>query len=427
MERQTGWLLHGAALLLLAACGGGSGYTGAPVVRTPPAPVVRYTVVSAGGTHSCGYTGQDSVACWGGNAAGQIGNNATSTTITHPFVTDLSDGIDGAWPASAGGRHTCALGVRLGGGPFLWNTVVFCWGDNSSGQLGDGTLTNSTGPTPVMNAANGDVVAGSYVRAGGSHSCGFGHPTGALYCWGDNSSGQLGNGTTTNSTAPVAVTGGPAFSAAAPNAPPVSALTAGASHTCAVISAGAAYCWGSNANGQLGNGTTTNSATPVPVGGGLSFPLSKDRADTVLSAGAGHTCGVTIGGTAYCWGSNSDGQLGNGTTTDSVLPVRVGGNISFKNVSAGARHSCGVDNASVVYCWGANASGQLGDGTTTSRPRPVAVINGVGFNVASAGGQHSCGVTGGGIAYCWGDNSYGQLGDGATISTTVPVKVADQP
>ena len=430
MKRRTGWLQHAAALLLLAACGGGDAYTAAPVppvMPQPPARVVYYTIVSAGGTHTCGYTGGASVACWGGNASGQIANNTTSATTTLPFVTDLSDGIDGGWPASAGGHHTCALGVHRGGGPSVWNAVVHCWGDNSSGQLGDGTLTNSTAPRPVANAANGDVVDHSYVRAGGSHSCGFGHPPGALYCWGDNSSGQLGNGTTTNSTTPVAVLGGTAFPTSAPNAAIVSALTAGASHTCIVSTIGAAYCWGSNASGQLGNGTTTNGATPVPVAGGLAFPASGDWADKVLSAGTSHTCGVTVGGTAYCWGSNSDGQLGNGTTTDSALPVAVGGGISFRSISAGARHSCGVDTAGLVYCWGANASGQLGDGTTTIRPAPVSIIDGTGFTAASAGAKHSCGVTAGGVAYCWGDNSYGQLGDGATISSTVPVKVAHQP
>ena len=419
MKAMTGWLIYGAAALVLVACGGvNSGYapgpTGSP--NPPPAAVTGYLSIRAGGMHSCGWDGGN-VYCWGDNTFGQLGDGTTTgRPMPAGFVPGLDDGIDGSWSASAGDRHTCALGVRLVTGKF--KDVVFCWGDNSSGQLGDGTLANSTKPVPVASAANGDVVDDVYVNAGGSHSCGLSRATGLAYCWGDNSAGQLGDGTTMNSATPVTVVGGVSFSA--PNATvSIPILMAGARHTCGLTPTGAAYCWGSNAHGQLGDGTTTDSSHPIAVGGSASF--------SNLSAGGGHTCGVAAEGVAYCWGSNSNGQLGNGTNTDSSLPVAVGGGLAFAEVSAGTGHTCGVTKAGAAYCWGSNATGQLGDGTTMSRLTPAPVINGVEFAAVSAGGQHSCGATTAGVGYCWGDNSFGKLGAGATNMSTVPVKVTGQP
>src|SRR5437016_41827 len=151
-------------------------------------------------------------------------------------------------------------------------------------------------------------------------------------------------------------------------------VSAGGVHTCGVTSGGAGYCWGSNSVGQLGDGTTTNRSSPVPVGGGVSFAA-------VGAAGGAHTCGVTAGGVAYCWGCNSNGQLGDGTTTDRSTPVLVAGGVSFAAVSAGSYHTCGLTAAGAVYCWGVNITGQLGAGTTTTRLTPerggsVAAVSG---------------------------------------------------
>ena len=159
-----------------------------------------------------------------------------------------------------------------------------------------------TAPTKV-------VVAHVSVSAGLSHTCGV-TPSGATYCWGDNGYGELGNGTTTSSATPVAVSGGLTFAAVSAD-----------NQTCGVTRSGAAYCWGQNRDGELGNGTETNSTTPVAVSGGLTF--------AVISAGVDHTCGVTSSGAAYCWGLNRNGQLGNGTETNSATPVAVSGGLTF--------------------------------------------------------------------------------------------------
>jgi alpha-tubulin suppressor-like RCC1 family protein len=415
MNSKLSRQLWGAAVLsLLTACGGGDGPV--TVARAPVAAQgVNYTMVSVGSKHSCGYSGGD-VYCWGDNTSGQVGVESTASTLVPLRVSGLDDGIDGSWPASAGGGHNCALGFR---GPGSQNSrVVRCWGSNTAGQLGDGATTNSAASVLIMNAANGDVVDSTAVSAGASHTCGFSSKTGAAYCWGDNSSGQLGNGTTNNTTTPVAVGGGLNFAPHDFFQFPSTTLSAGTHHTCGVTTAGAAYCWGSNASGQLGNGTTTSSAVPAAVDGGLAFAM--------VSAGGDATCGVTAAGAAYCWGSNASGQLGNGTNNNSAVPVAVGGGLVFRIVSAGGNHACGVTTAGAAYCWGSNANGQLGDGTTTNRLTPVTVVNGLSFALVVAGGGHSCGTTTGSVAYCWGDNSSGQLGDGTTITSPVPVKVAGQ-
>src|SRR5947199_232466 len=217
------------------------------------------------------------------------------------------------------------------------------------------------------------------------YACGV-TTAGAAYCWGYNGDGELGNGTTTTSPTPVAVSGGLTWAA----------VSAGLYHTCGVTTAGAAYCWGYNGDGQLGNGTTTNSPTPVAVAGGLTF--------ATVSAGGRSACGVATAGRAYCWGYNGDGELGNGTTTNSTTPVAVAGGLTFAAVSAGFNFACGVTTAGAPYCWGDNGFGELGNGTTTNSPTPVAVAGGLTFATVSAGHYHACGVTTAGAACCWGDN-----------------------
>src|SRR3989454_7841669 len=188
------------------------------------------------------------------------------------------------------------------------------------------------------------------------------------------------------------------------------AVHADAVHTCGVTTVGAAFCWGANGSGQLGDGTTTGpetsaggppcSTTPAAVVGGLNF--------AAVSAGGAHTCGVTAAGAAYCWGSNNSGQLGDGTTTNRSRPMIVAGGVTFAAVRAGATHTCGVTAAGAAYCWGANGVGQLGDGATTDRTRPTLVTGGENFDSVSVGVGHTCGLTATGAAYCWGPNGVGQ-------------------
>src|SRR5437667_86445 len=190
-----------------------------------------------------------------------------------------------------------------------------------------------------------------------------------------------------------------------PAARPFAKMSAGGAGTCGVTAGGAAYCWGSNFSGQLGDGTTTDRSSPVLVAGSVSFAA-------VRAAGNAFTCGVTSGGAAYCWGNNIYGQLGDGTTTNRSSPVLVTGGVSFAAVSAGGDggHTCGVPAGGAVSCWGYNGSGQLGDGTTTNRSSPVLVTGGVSFAAVSAGaaGDCTCGVTSGGAGCGWCDSGTGE-------------------
>ena len=209
----------------------------------------------------------------------------------------------------------------------------------------------------VVEAAAKSAVS---VAAGNGHTCAV-TSAGVVWCWGANWAGQLGDGTNTSRLTPVSVS---------PRLPPldVIAVTAGDGHTCAVTRAGAVWCWGDNRAGQLGDGTTTTRPTPVAVSG------LGDSVVVAVAAGWGHTCAVTSAGAVLCWGSNADGQLGDGTTTDRLTPVVVSGlGNGAAAIAAAPRHTCAVTCAGGVWCWGWNGSGQLGDGTTTDALTPVAV------------------------------------------------------
>jgi alpha-tubulin suppressor-like RCC1 family protein len=199
-------------------------------------------------------------------------------------------------------------------------------------------------------------------------------------------------------------------------------VSAGASeHTCGITSDNRAYCWGRNSDGQLGDGTTTQRLTPVAVAGTLRFHQ--------ISAGYSSTCGVTTDHRAYCWGTNGRGELGDGTTTPRLTPVPVAGGHQFRQVATTFEHTCGVsypDNK--AYCWGWNSEGQIGDGTRstlTGQLTPVAVAGTLSFRQVSAGNLHTCGVTTDNRAFCWGLNRYGQVGDSSTAWRRVrPTRVA---
>jgi alpha-tubulin suppressor-like RCC1 family protein len=294
---------------------------------------------------------------------------------------------------------------------------ALAWGWNSHGQLGNGSKNNLSFPFEVSTAGPLSGKTITAISAGGEHTCVV--ADGQVYCWGYNAAGQLGNGTTADSTTPVAV--------AFPLAGTVTAISAGGYHTCAVAE-GQAYCWGDNDLGQLGDDTTTDSSVPVAVASPLAGTI------TAITVGEYHTCAVAEG-QAYCWGSNFRGQLGDGTTNDSSVPVAVntsGSPLEGKSVTtitAGTKHTCAVADGQ-ASCWGLNFYGQLGNGTITDSPIPVAVntsgtpLDNESVTAISAGSGQTCAVVDG-RAYCWGHNSYGQLGDGTTAPTsTTPVAVA---
>jgi alpha-tubulin suppressor-like RCC1 family protein len=211
---------------------------------------------------------------------------------------------------------------------------------------------------------------------------------------------------------------GPTLATTATSALAFRQVSAGVQHTCGVTPDDRAYCWGVNSDGELGDGTTTQRLTPVPVLGGLKFRQ--------VSAGQGHTCGVTTDNRAYCWGNNLFHQLGDGTTTTRLTPVPVAGGLRFRQVSVGDYHTCGWTYPdSRAYCWGFNGWGGLGDGTNADRASPVAVAGGRVFRQVSAGFNHTCAVTPTYEAYCWGLNDRGQLGDSTEVAFRLaPVLVA---
>ena len=192
-------------------------------------------------------------------------------------------------------------------------------------------------------------------------------------------------------------------------------LSAGLVHTCGLLTDGTAYCWGNNDYGQLGDGSRSSRAYAVPVAGSVRFSM--------LTAGGGHTCGLADGA-AYCWGLNLNGQLGDETHTNRTTPTAVAGGVAFVTLAAGGSYTCGIAADSTAYCWGWNADSQLGDSDTVDRSSPARVAGGRRFVTITVNSFHSCALTAAGAAYCWGKNDFGQLGTGDRVASPVPVAVS---
>ncbi len=261
---------------------------------------------------------------------------------------------------------------------------------NPSGNI-DSVMT-----TPTMIAISADI-----------HTCAL-TASGGVKCWGRNGSGELGDGTNTDSTTPVDVIGLESG---------VIAVTTGVVHTCALMANGGVKCWGGNGNGQLGDGTQTSHIAPADVVGLISEVVA-------ISAGSYYNCALMATGGVKCWGSNSDGQLGDASYTDRLTPVDVEGLTGVAVIAAGLAHTCAVTNNGGVKCWGHNAYGELGDGSTRRSKIPVDV-NGLSSGVVSVdvGSRHTCALTASEVVKCWGWNYYGQLGDGTRQDSTLPVDV----
>jgi len=205
----------------------------------------------------------------------------------------------------------------------------------------------------------------------------------------------------------------------APGGVTFAALATGLDHSCGLATSGAVYCWGYNAFGQLGDNTTVDKPTPVQAGAPAAVTFA------TVEAGYAHTCAVTSAGAAYCWGGNGNAQLGDNTTVDKLVPTAVQGGVVFAVVSGGGNHTCGVSTSGIGYCWGANGSGQIGDNTTLAKLAPAVTAGSLSLSVAAAGLNHSCAVAAGASAsvYCWGANDHGELGDGTTVPRLVPTRV----
>ena len=291
---------------------------------------------------------------------------------------------------SVGSSHAC--GVIYSG---LNQGNVMCWGSNTWGQLGDGTTTAR--PTPVMSWSGHGVTQ---VATGNQNSCLL--MNGLAFCTGANNSGQLGNGTTTNSPTWVAVSGGS-----------FSDITVGGSHVCGRANDGW-RCWGNNTSGQLATGDTVS----------RSYPYSFVRAMVEVRAGMFHTCGRREDQTLWCWGANNYGQLGDGTTTDRLLPVQVTGlGAPVTSFGVGAYHTCARLSNGTVRCWGDNAVGQLGDGTGVNRTTPTPVANLSGALDVATTSYHACARLDTGTMRCWGYNYHGQLGNDTRLYAYAPSQV----
>jgi hypothetical protein len=362
------------------------------------------------------------VFCWGLDHDGELGKTATDEICRTPpgdFACSKSPrrnlGVPPLVQLSASGGSTCGL---------TNDGAAYCWGQNPDGQLGLTTETCANRPCLREAARVALSLRFETIGAGDTHYCGL-TTTGELYCWGVSSLGQVGAdvtdrcGTSPCALTPVRVGGSATYRT----------LSVGGSHTCALDTAGKAFCWGWNWAGQLGNGSNTAGtegvATPVPVAGGLTFSF--------IYAGRDHTCALTATGEAYCWGLNSSGELGDGTIINSSIPRAVSGGQRFVSISEGVGHTCALTSAGRAYCWGANIAepgmgGQLGDGTLIARSTPTEVLRGITFAQLKTGRTYSCGRTSANRVYCWGSNLYGQLGIGTTQThATQPLGVGGVP
>jgi alpha-tubulin suppressor-like RCC1 family protein len=394
--------LSGAALVWTSDLNGQLG-TGASVDRNDLRPGVHKVVLTA--TDAAGLIGRDSVSI-------QVVAPPT-VQITAPahqarFATETE--------ISFAGSATASTGESLTGAALVWSS-------SRDGALGTGTgVANATMSPGVhvvrLTATDAQGLVGTdsisvtilaiireTITAGARHSCGLTR-TGAAYCWGANNNGQLGDGSLESRTTRVAVAGGHVFVA----------IDAGDAHTVALTGEGTAYAWGMNQDGRLGDGTAMQRTTPVAVAGNHIF--------TTISAGYNHTAAVSASGAAYAWGWNERGRLGDGTTAQRLVPTAVAGGQTFRSISAGQNHTVAVTPSGVAYAWGWNRYGGLGDGTTTDRHSPTPVAGGLTFTTARAGNYHTVAITTTGHAYGWGFNEAGQIGDGTRTDRLSPVAAA---
>ena len=372
---------------------------------------------SASFYHSCAIALNGRAYCWGSGNSGKLGNGSTASSRV-PVAVNISGVLAGKTikQISAGENHTCAIAS---------DNRAYCWGSNKNGQLGNGSTADSRVPVAVNMSG---ALAGKTIKqmsTGYSSTCAIASDNRA-YCWGSNKNGQLGNGSTADSRVPVAVnTSGVLVGKT------IKEVTTGGFHTCALDTSSKMYCWGLNSSGRLGGGLTSILSN-VPVAVNMSGALA-GKTIKQMSTGYSSTCAIASDNRAYCWGSNKNGQLGNGSTADSRVPVAV--NMSgalagktIKQILAGGDHGCVVASDDKMYCWGLNNNGELGNNSSVNSSVPVAVnadgvLAGKTIRQMSAGFSSTCAVDSGYGIYCWGYNSNGQLGNNSTNNSRVPTYV----
>jgi alpha-tubulin suppressor-like RCC1 family protein len=341
--------------------------------------------LAIGGGHVCSILDNRSLMCWGEGSSGQLGDNQTSSQSSPVYVADFGPGRT-ASAITAGFAHTCAL---------LDNGSVTCWGEGSNGQLGDGANTDSSIPSPVVGfPSNQKAIT---ISSGHSHTCAL-LDDGAIACWGKGSDGQLGNGGTSDSSSPT-LTDSLGSNASA------KAISSGTGHTCAITNNGSTLCWGQGNKGQLGNGLTSSGLSPL-----LSEAMPFDLKAVALAAAGEHTCALLSQGSVACWGNGASGKLGDSTTADRSLPEMVapfGDGRKAVSISATDQHTCAVLNDGNVSCWGSNQDGRGGDGGVLSEntvPTDTGSLGGgrIALSITS-GYAYSCVILDDISVACWGD------------------------
>jgi alpha-tubulin suppressor-like RCC1 family protein len=349
----------------------------------------------------CAITSQGAAFCWGANTGGQIGDSTTSASNA-PRRVILPAGVRLA-SIAVGSRMACGLSNA---------GAAYCWGDNANFGIGSATVLKNTIATLV------DPPAAMTFRSlviGSAHACAL-NSAGAVYCWGINSQGALGNNQTGNSTIPAAV--------AAAAGVTYSTLAAASNAVCAVTVAGAVDCWGFNDSGQLGNASTVTSRVPVRA----LLPANVVVRSIAAGANGFHFCAITSTDTIYCWGRNIGGQFGAGKLFENSTPVAVPlpGALRARALSAGTTSLCVAASDNRLYCQGAGSRGELGNGTTAEQLTfaPVQTPAGVVFDVVRSGFQTTCALSTVGALYCWGAGTSGQLGNGASLDSATPVQIS---
>jgi alpha-tubulin suppressor-like RCC1 family protein len=384
------------AALIVVACGGSD--TTAP---RAVADLTAATALASGSRFTCALTSAGKAYCWGDGLAGQIGDSAYSPKT----VPTASAGAHTYVAIAAGDQTACALD-RAG--------TAWCWGDDATRPETQLSF-QSVGIAVPSPRALGSITVGR------KFACGL-DDTGTAYCWGENRHGQLGVSDTIGRAGATRVAGSLRFAT----------LAAGYWHVCGLTTSGGVYCWGDNTYGELATGDTVGSMTPHQISGATQFRY--------ISSGSIHSCGIATNGHTLCWGANFAGQLGDGTQGRRLTPVEAATGLTFASIHAERAnsiftHTCGVTTTGEVYCWGWNSQNQLGVAGTTDGCstlvgtssfacsfRPVHVSGLAAVSALDAGLEHTCAIAAHQV-YCWGDNTYGELGDGTGISGAVPVVV----